>query len=147
MTVAQTSLHGRKCVITDDGRLATLGTPYYVKFASATDGTNKSKVTLTVCDYEGVAVAACHVLDIILSDDAGGAGLTGTTASGNVVAGAKGVDLQAVTAKKHLRVQTDAAGIYELSITDTSKTQFYVCAAGANIPFHVAGRVLTAKYG
>ena len=147
MTVAQTSLHGRKAVITNDGRFAGLGVPYAVSFASATDGSNKSKVTLRMVDYEGNNVAGCYLLDIILSDAATGAALTSATASGNVVAGAKGVDLEAVTAKKHLRVQTDADGIYELSITDTAKTQFYVCAAGAGIPFHVTGRVLTAKYG
>ncbi|HEY6965898.1 MAG TPA: hypothetical protein VI229_00390 [Burkholderiales bacterium] len=119
-----------------------------VGFAAATDGSNKTKVTLTPKDEAGKALVGPRKLEIYLSDDATGVGLTGTAASGNVVDGGDGVDLSDLTAKKHKIVQTAATGAYQLSITDTGKTQYYVCVVDpiSGMPF-VAGRILTANYG
>jgi hypothetical protein len=143
-----TELHGRRLGLTQDNRIGAPGQPYKVTMSAATNGSNKSLVTLTVVDNEDKAVAACHVMHLILSDAATGKGLTGTTASGNVQAGSKGTDLQAITAKKHLLVQTDETGVYILDITDSAKVQAYVCCVVAgSTPFLVAGRILTANYG
>ena len=78
-----------------------------------------------------------------------GAGLTGTSASGTVQAkAASGTDLQAVTAKKHLRVQTLATGIYTLEITDSGKTGFYVCAQNPQTGVtEVSAQLVTGDYG
>jgi hypothetical protein len=113
-----------------EAELALLdGIPADITLAPAAGGANVSEVTITVRDAAGVAIARPFVLDLWLSDAASGAGLTAVTASGNVEAkSASGVVLHAVTAKKHLRVQTLATGVFILSITDTAKTGFRVCA-------------------
>ncbi|WP_064033458.1 DUF2190 family protein [Methylosinus sp. R-45379] len=108
---------------------AGVGEPVGVSMAAAAGGANVTEVTITAKDAAGNTVAAPYNFDLWLSDDAAGAGLTATTASGAV--GAKtssGADLAAYTAKKALRVQTLATGVYILSITDTAKTAFKVCA-------------------
>ena len=75
--------------------------------------------------------------------------MTGTTASGEVTAKtASGVDMGALTAKKVLLAQTKADGTFILSITDTAKTGFYVCA----VPLRggapsVSAQLITANYG
>ena len=103
--------------------------PANVTFAYAAGASNIAEVTITVVDAAGTAIAEAFSLDVWLSDAATGIGLTGTAASGTVAAKtASGEDREAVTAKKHLRVQSLATGIYILEITDTSKTAFYPCA-------------------
>jgi len=100
----------------------TIGTPVA---ASA----NVTEMAITVVDGAGTAIAGVFNLDVWLSDSADGAGLTATTASGAVaVKTSSGVDLSVMVAKKATRVQTLATGIYTLSITDTAKTAFKVCA-------------------
>lgn len=123
--------------------------PAGVTFAAAAGGANVCEVTITVVDAAGAAITEVFNLDVWLSDAASGAGLTGTATSGTVQAkAASGADLEEVTAKKHLRVQTLATGVYVLEITDTAKTQFYVCA---KIPgtgkTAVAAQLETADYG
>jgi hypothetical protein len=119
-----------------DGITATVGElnvlddiPAGVTFAYAAGAANISEVTITVVDAAGTAIAEAFSLDVWLSDAATGIALTGTSASGTVQAkSASGEDRETVTAKKHLRVQTLATGIYILEITDTAKTTFYPCA-------------------
>lgn len=110
-------------------------------------GANVAEVAITVKDGAGNAVAAVHNLDVWLSDDAAGEGLTASTASGTVQAkAASGTVLSAMVAKKALRVQTLKTGVFVLEITDTAKTAFKVCAS-------VAGRTVVlatlagASYG
>ena len=103
----------------------------------ATDGANKTKVTLTARNANGVRVPYA-VFDLFLSDSAAGAGLTAVTASGAVANdGASGADIGTLTTKKALRVQANASGVYALSITDTAKTAFKVCVALDGLPFVV----------
>jgi len=120
-----------------------------ISFAAAAGGANVSEVTITVRDAAGNAIAKPFILDVWLSDAATGIGLTGTTASGTVQAkAASGTDLQAVTAKKHLRVQTLATGIYILEITDSAKTAFYACAALPTTgEVQVSAVLATGNYG
>ncbi|WP_254513882.1 hypothetical protein [Anatilimnocola floriformis] len=119
-----------------------------VKFSIASGSSNISNVTITVADLDDTAAAAVHHLDVWLSDAASGAGLTGTTASGTVTnKSASGVVLSTYTAKKALRVQTLATGVFTLEITDTAKSGFYVCAAGPDGRAFVSSQLVTGSYG
>lgn len=106
------------------------GLPITVEMEAAAGAANVTEVTITVKDAADNTVAAVHHMDVWLSDDADGAGLTGTSASGTVTAkAASGVVLSTYTAKKALRVQSLKTGIFVLEITDTGKTAFKVCAS------------------
>jgi hypothetical protein len=101
--------------------------PAYVTGAAAAGTANVTLVTLTVKDILGRIGPRVRNIMVYLSDSATGVGLTAITASGAVAAGASGIDLGDLTAKKSKLVQTTAAGVYILSITDTAKTAFVVC--------------------
>lgn len=123
--------------------------PASVSFAPAAGGANVCEVTVTVKNAAGVAIAAPFVLDLWLSDAATGAGLTGTLASGTVTAkAASGAVFSTYTAKKDLRIQTLATGIFILEITDTAKSPFRVCVTNpvTGRP-EVSDALLTANYG
>lgn len=114
-----------------------LDKPATVTAAVATDGANKTKVTLTVLRANG-GPAPYATFILYLSDSSVGAGLTATTASGAVANdGTSGADLGVITTKKALHVQANAAGVYALSITDTAKTAFKVVVMMEGIPFVV----------
>lgn len=140
-----------------DGVLATAaeitansdGVASTMTFAPAAGGANVSEVTVTMKDGSGGTVAAVQHLDLWLSDAATCEGLTGTTASGAVAAKtASGTDITAYTAKKALRVQTLATGVYILSITDTAKTGFFVCGQAPGTGKAVASaQLVTGNYG
>jgi predicted RecA/RadA family phage recombinase len=121
--------------------------PTSVSFSPAAGSSNVCLVTMHVKDQDGNNLAAVVDLIVTLSDASSGAGLTATTASGNVVAGASGADLGDLTSKKAKVVQTDASGVYILSITDTSKTGFYVTAAPAGAALSVSSQLVTGNYG
>ena len=133
-----------------DSQMDALGAcPADVTAVVAAGGADVAEVAITVRDSSGNAIAKPQILDVWLSDATTGAGLTGTAASGTVQAKSdSGADLQAVTAKKHLRVQTLATGVYTLEITDSGNTAFKVCAAhpltGQTI---VLATLATASYG
>jgi hypothetical protein len=120
-----------------------------LSFVAAAGGANVSEITVTVKDGSAGTVAAVHHFDLWLSDAATCAGLTGATASGAVAAkAASGVDLSTYTAKKALRIQTLATGVYILSITDSAKTGFYVCGAAPGTGKAVAStQLVTGSYG
>lgn len=121
--------------------------PTTVTITPAAGTTNVSLVTIQVKDGTGTNLARVTPLTVYLSDAATGIGLTATTASGAVAAGASGTDLGTLTTKKALSVVTDAAGTYILSITDTAKTQFYVTVVLPTLGSITVTRVLTANYG
>lgn len=83
-------------------------------------------VTMQVLDGAGNAFAQCFELEWFLSDSADGHTLTATLASGTVGAGANGFDIFAKVSKKAGDSVTDATGTYQLSITDSAKTGFYI---------------------
>jgi len=103
--------------------------PASVTLTPAAGAADVCEVTVAVKDAAGAAVAQVFNLDLWLSDAASGAGLTAVTASGAVTnKTASGIVLGTYTAKKALRVQTLATGVFVLSITDSAKTGFYVVA-------------------
>lgn len=123
--------------------------PANITFAAAAGGSNVSEVTITVKDAAGATIASVFNLDVWLSDASTGAGLTGTTASGTVTAkAASGEVIGTYTAKKALRVQTLATGVFILEITDTGKTGFRVCATLPSTGATKVSSALTAgNYG
>ena len=131
------------------GHLVAIGTPGDFTFAAAAGASNVVEVTITPRDAVGAALASVRTLELWLSDDATGAGLTGTTASGTVIAkSGEGTVLTAFTAKKHLSVQTKAAGTFALQINDTAKTGFYVCVRNpATGLVTVSSQLVTGNYG
>jgi len=143
------SLHGRRFGLDPSNNPIGAGQPYTVTMTAAAGTTNVTEVTMTVVDWEGNTCAAPWVMNIWLSDATTGAGLTATTASGAVAAKASsGADFGTLTSKKALMVQTLATGVYILSITDTAKTAFKVCASVPGSERTVVGITLaTANYG
>jgi hypothetical protein len=122
--------------------------PQSVTISAAAGAANQTLVTFQLKDGAGNNLANVTEMTVWLSDAATGIGLTATTASGAVGAGASGTDLGAVTLKKSLRVVTDATGRYVLSITDTGKTGFYPCCiVPAFNKAAVGAQLVTANYG
>jgi len=113
--------------------------------AAAAGTSNVCNVTVQLKDGDGANLTRRELINFWLSDEAAGAGVTGTTASGTVTA-TTGVDIGVITAKKVLTVLTDATGKAVIAITDSAKTQFYCCASVAG-KAPVVDRALTAKYG
>lgn len=83
--------------------------------------TDGIEATLTVKDAAGTAIDAIHNLEVWISDDADGSGLTATAASGALTA-ATGTILTALTAKKHVSANTDANGVLTLLLVDSANT-------------------------
>ncbi|KPK71861.1 MAG: hypothetical protein AMJ84_05450 [Acidithiobacillales bacterium SM23_46] len=142
---------GGELDVESGGALKLKGTavPSTLSFAAAAGGANVCEVTISVKDNAGNVLAGNWPLIVWLSDDAGGEGLTSTTASGTVQAKSnEGADLTALTAKKHLTCVCKDAGTYVLEITDSAKTGFYVSAAICGGLAHgVSAQVQTADYG
>lgn len=123
-------------------------TPQRIGYSIAAGAANVCEVTLTVQDGHGDALAYPFILDVWLSDNSTGEGLT---AHGTVAIAAKsgeGSDFAILTANKALRVQTKTTGTYVLEITDSDKTGFYVAA---QLPFSglpvVSRQLVTGDYG
>ena len=122
--------------------------PYSITASAAAGAANQTLVTLTLKDMLGRTASKAKPLLVYLSDSAVGDGLTATTASGAVAAGASGTDLGDLTTKKVKMVATTAAGVYILAITDTAKTAFKVCVdlLNGHGP-HVAITLAAGNYG
>ena len=116
-----------------------------IPVASATaDGT---EVTITVVDADGVAVAARHTLNVWVSDDATGDGLTATNASGALTA-VTGTILTALTAKKHILANTASTGILKLLLVDSANTagERFCCTNPINGKLVLGSSTVTASY-
>jgi hypothetical protein len=87
--------------------------------ASAT--TDGIEATYTFKDASGTAVSGIHTVQVYISDDADGNGLTATAASGTLTA-ATGTILTALTAKKHIIANTSSAGVLKLLLVDSANT-------------------------
>jgi hypothetical protein len=127
---------------------ATDGIGNTVTLSAATGSTNISNITVTVKDGAGGTVTSVQVLDVWLSDASSCAGLTTTSASGTVQAkSASGVDLSVFSAKKAIHAQSLATGIYTLEVTDSAKTNFWVCAAAPGSGTIGSVHLATGSYG
>ena len=144
-----TSMHGRLAGLANDGSLIVKGEPDQVVMTPAASSTAICLVTMQVRNNEGEAYKAVLPLTVWLSDSATGDGVTATTPSGALAAGANGTSLGALTASKALKAITNTLGVFILSITDTAKTAFYVCARvdGQRKPGIATKLLATANYG
>jgi hypothetical protein len=141
----QSNFHPNGSIIFDglENPLAMLAT-----ITPAAGAANTCLVTIQLKDGGGNPLPVVVPLDVWLSDNATGIGLTATTANGTVGAGASGTDIWVGTAKKALRSLTDSTGKYVLSITDTLKTGFVPCCSIAGTGQIAAGpRLTTGNYG
>ncbi len=94
---------------------------------SAGNSTDESNITITVKDAAGATIAAVHRLEVYLSESATCQGLTADSYSGAVTTETGDV-LTALTAKKHLIVNTAATGIAVLSIVASANpADQYAC--------------------
>lgn len=129
-----------------------LGRPLAVAgfdMAATPGAANVTEIVVTARDGDGAVVAEPVLFDLWLSDDAGGEGLTGTAASGNVEAkSGEGTVVASHVAKKALRVQALKTGSFTLKITDSGKTAFVVCAQAPGTGRVVPGLTLApGDYG
>lgn len=154
----QTELHGRQVGLgpattaaqKQGGQaLIVRGEASSVNFTATPSTTNICIVGIQLADNEGKAIGGISEIKVFLSDSASGIGLTATTASGAVANdGTHGTDLVALVAKKLIEVQTDANGIYNLSITDSAKTAFFVAVQiGRHLGPRVSAALITANFG
>jgi hypothetical protein len=118
-----------------------------VTISNTAGSANVSSVTFQFKDGDGNNLTAPTVVDLWLSDASTGLGLTATTASGGVVAGASGVVIGILTAAKAFRAVTDATGKAILTITDTSKTTFYPVASVPGGSVTVGAQLTSGSYG
>jgi hypothetical protein len=108
---------------------------------------NICNVLFQLTDSLGNPLSRVANFEIMLSDSATGAGLTATTPSGGVAAVAgEGVILSSLVASKLLAVQTNAAGLFGLAITDTAKTPFFPVALRLTAAPAVGAQLTTASY-
>ena len=157
MTDILTSIHGNRAGLDANDNLIVAGLniggaavlPVTFGFSPAAGSTNVANVTITPKDGKGNTLTGVRSLEVWLSDSAAGAGLTATTASGTVQAkSGEGTVLTALTAKKHIALQTKAAGTFVLEITDSAKTGFYVCVKNPLTGLAaVSAQLLSANYG
>lgn len=111
---------GSTLAATDIDVLNTLPGDVTIAYAASatTDGI---EATFTVKDADATAITAIHTLEVWVSDDADGSGLTATSASGTLTA-ATGTILSVHTAKKHVVANTDANGVLTLLLVDSANT-------------------------
>ncbi len=94
---------------------------------SAGNSTDEANVTITVKDAAGATIAAVHRLEVYISETSDCRGLTADSYSGAVTTETGDV-LTALTAKKHLIVNTAATGIAVLSIVASANpADQYAC--------------------
>jgi len=122
-------------------RNVTIGIPV------ASDTTDGTEVTFIVVDANGDAVAARHTLQVWVSDDATGDGLTATAASGDLTA-VTGVILTALTAKKHILANTASTGILKLLLVDSANTagERFCCTNPINGKLILGSATTAASY-
>lgn len=85
--------------------------------ASAT--TDGMDITITAKDAASATLDAVHNLEVWMSEDSTGIGLTADTYSGDLTA-TTGAVLTALTAKKHWSVVTAASGIFAATLVDSA---------------------------
>lgn len=104
-------------------------------------------VTITVTDNAGQPLANQPFdLDVILSDAATGVGVTATAPSVSATI-TTGTTLNTYVTNKAYYAQTNASGQIVLTISDASKTHYFVMVQGCSLPFaYVSRQLQTADY-
>ncbi len=107
----------------------------------AAGASNSIDVTITVKDGAGSTVAACHRLEVFITEDVNGAlGLTTDTFSGALTA-STGKILSVLTSTKHVVCTTDVNGVLVLNLVDSAKpADQYFCVS----PPMLGGRLIVS---
>jgi hypothetical protein len=122
------------------------GVPAAIVLTHAAGAANVVNLTFTVNDAAGVAVAKPTFIDVWLSDAATGLAITAHVADS--ITASTGSVWHVNTAAASLRLQTSAAGVATIVVTDTHKTATYACAAlGIDPRPNVIHLLATGDYG
>jgi hypothetical protein len=111
----------------------------FVEAAGA--ATDEALVTVTLTDAAGTAVAAKTTCEVWYSDNATGAAVQTTAASGTVELDS-GTIMVTYTAKKHFLVETDATGQFIISAVDTGNQAAYLAVKLPNGEVEVSGALV-----
>lgn len=116
-----------------------------ITFASG--AANTCVWTVQVVDATGANVAAVFNLSAYFSASSAGAGVTGVTYSGDLVA-TTGTVLAEFVSKKYFDLLTDATGKFVGVLTDTAKTTGqYLVIPRPRGDLQLAGPTVTGSYG
>jgi hypothetical protein len=109
-------------------------------------GTHQVSITIQVQDNGGQPITGLPWdLDVILSDNANGVGVTATAPSVSTTVNAGGGTLlNTYIANKAFYVQTNASGQVQIIINDASKTGYYIMCQAGNQPFASVSRQLVS---
>lgn len=118
------------------GGLAPVTVDIALAASATTDGMD---ITITVQDGAGAAITAVHGLEVWVSEDAQGEGLTADTASGDLTWGT-GTELQEIVTKKHYKVLTDVNGVSVATLVDSANPADQYVA----VQHPVTGRVVVS---
>ena len=122
------------------------GVPAAIVVTHAAGAANIVNITFTVNDAAGVAIAKPAFIDVWLSDAATGLAITSHAA--DTITASTGSVWHVNTTAASLKVQTSAAGVATLVVTDTHKTAWYACAAlGIDPRPNVIHLMATADFG
>lgn len=122
--------------------------PGFIQFTVApfgSGGSHQVQVTIQVVDNSGQPITGVpYDLDVILSDNANGVGVTAATMlSFNITAGTQ---LNQYIANKAFYVQTDATGKVVINFGITATPQIYVMVQAGQQPTPSIGSVPPASY-
>lgn len=110
-----------------------------VAFTVTAEVSNEGDISIQLKDGAGNNLPNKAVVDLYISSTAG-AVEAGTGPSGTVVIDTNGVIINTVTDKKYYRIQSDATGLFDLTITDSSGTvSFFI-----NIVHPVTGEIYSS---
>jgi hypothetical protein len=91
-----------------------------------TEATNVINVACQLKDNDSNAVAARRCVYVYLSDDANGDGITASAPATSVAVGTNGNIIDTLTAKSSFMITTSATGAFDLDITDTTGSTWYL---------------------
>lgn len=112
---------------------------------AAGSANNKMKVSVQMTDGAGTSIAGVFSCELYLSDAATGIGITASGASGTLAAlSTKGAVIATSVANKAWEVVTNASGLFEGEITDTSETATWYVVAKENASGRIVVSAITA---
>lgn len=88
------------------------------------EDTNAIEVSGQIADLGGAALEAQYMLEVYMADDADGT--PSATAPDGGVAVSVGSEVSAIEAGLHLSIKTDATGAFEITVTESSATSFWL---------------------
>lgn len=123
------NVNKRKTLDKDSGEILPQGASTFTVDLAASSTTDGMDITITAVNGKGETVAAVTPVEVWISEDEDGIGLTADSYSGTVTAGTGSIHT-ALTAKKHFLGVTAATGIMVLTAVDSGNpTDQYVAVS------------------